>query len=85
MGYPLAAQALRNRAEVLRSGTWPNDGQPPQFPQPPPQFPDGNDNDPPAWTWPQVDQPPVQQTSGVDGDSSLMPMLALLGAGLAFT
>ena len=81
MGYPFAAQALRNRAEVLRSGSWPME--PPQAPQVPqvPQAPE--DNEPPAWTWPQVDPAPTQQTAGAD--SSLMPMLALLGAGLAFT
>ncbi|UQA58592.1 hypothetical protein [Polyangium aurulentum] len=84
MGYPAAAQAIRNRAEMLRSETvWPWPGYPEG--QTPPPGPGGGEMEPPVWTYPGSDVTPAdgQQTAGED--SSLMPMLAVLGAGLAFT
>jgi hypothetical protein len=75
--------------------TWPWPGYPqgqpaPTPPWPVPQYPaptpSGNetedDSQPPVWTYPNT---PASNMQTEGNDSSLMPMLALVGAGLAFS
>ncbi|UQA60404.1 hypothetical protein [Polyangium aurulentum] len=89
MGYPITAQTFRAHAAYLRAqqqGT-PPPQQPPwvqPYPQPYPQPPDmpylPGDDSPPVIVW-----DPNNSNAQPQGGGALVPMLAFLGAGLAFS